>query len=245
MNRHSTTEHILESGNRRIPYRLKREERKHYRIVVLPDMGVAVYAPTQATDAQIEALLQGKKRWIVRKLELVESFIPLPKPLRYESGETIRYLGRQYRLKVDSGETIPARLKGKFLHISVPDKKDTGAARAAVEDWYKQRAEEIFKRYMAKCQEIATRHDTAPATFVLRKMAARWGSCSSKGRITLNLHLIQTPVHCIEYVIMHELCHLKHHNHSPAFYRLLTRCMPDWESRKKVLDRIALPISSP
>lgn len=240
MSPNNTTEHVLESGRRKISCRLVREERKHYRIVVAPDMKVTVSAPWQATDAQIETMLKGKKRWIVRKLDLVESFIPLPSPLRYVSGETIRYLGRQYRLKVETGERESAKLKGKYLHVSVPDKTNTDMIQTSVEEWYRQRAEETFQRYMSKCEEVATRHDIPTASFVVRKMSARWGSCSSKGRITLNLHLIQTPVHCIEYVIMHELCHLKHHNHSPSFYRLLTRCMPDWEQRKAALDRIAL-----
>lgn len=234
---------VIEFGSRRIPYRLVREERKHYRIVVAPDMQVTVSAPRQATDDQIEAMLKGKKRWIARKVDFVESFIPLPAPLRYVSGETIRYLGRQYRLRVETGERAPARLKGKFLHVAVPDKNDTSAIMRAVNKWYRERAEETFQRYMLKCEQVAERHGIPSATFVLRKMSTRWGSCSSKGKITLNLHLIQTPVHCVEYVIMHELCHLKHHNHSPAFFRLLTRCMPDWEQRKEVLDRIALPIA--
>jgi len=241
MSANKSSEHLLESGRRRIPYRLVREERKRYRIVVAPDLRVTASAPLQATDAEIEAMLKGKMRWIAHKLDLVESFIPLPSPLRYMSGETIRYLGRQYRLKVESGERAPAKLKGKFLYVCVPDKKNSGAIKATVEGWYQNRAEKTFKRYMVKCVEVASRHGIQEASFILRKMQTRWGSCSRKGRITLNTHLIQAPVHCIEYVIMHELCHLKHHNLSPAFYRLLTRCMPDWEQRKEVLDRIALP----
>ncbi|MFA7173422.1 MAG: M48 family metallopeptidase [Kiritimatiellia bacterium] len=103
-----------------------------------------------------------------------------------------------------------------------------------------QRGNEFFHKVLKKSLEITARHGIPSATLTLRKMRSRWGSCSGNGRITINTALIQAPSHCVEYVIMHELCHLKHHNHSKAFYKLLTQCMPDWQKRKTVLRHIVI-----
>jgi predicted metal-dependent hydrolase len=235
------TDRMIEFGNRQISYQLTRQSRKLIRILVAPDLTVRVSAPPRAKDEQIEHVLRQKARWIARKLDEVKDFHPLPAPKEYISGETFCYLGRQYRLRVETGEKNPAKLKGKFLTVTVPDKQDRAAVKKAVESWYKHRAEETFARYLKKSTEVVGRHGVPAAALTLRKMRTRWGSCSSKGRITINTNLIQAPVHCIEYVIMHELCHLKHHNHSKAFYKLLTQCMPDWQKRRKVLQRIVIP----
>ena len=101
-------------------------------------------------------------------------------------------------------------------------------------------AQEALARYMEKCLEVASRHGVPEPHFVIRTMLRRWGSCSPRGRITLNLSLVKAPVHCIEYVITHELCHLKYPNHSKVFYALLTRCQPDWRKRKALLDQIVV-----
>ena len=219
---------------------MHRADRKHLRIVVFPDLTVDVSAPKTINDDQIHLTVKKKAPWIVRTLEKLESYHPLPMPKRYVSGETLVYLGRQYRLKVEKDSKQPAKLIGRFLRVWVEDKNDIESVKKAVDQWYRKRAQEILGRYLEKCFAIASRHCVPEPLLKIRKMRSRWGSCSSKGRITLNLNLTLVPVHCIEYVIMHELCHLKHNNHSKAFYSLLTRCQPDWRKRKETLDQFKL-----
>ncbi len=230
----------IEIGSRKIQFSLHREERKHLRIVVSPDLKVDVFAPKSATDKHIQEGIKKKTHWIIKTFEKIESYHPLPSPRRYISGETLVYLGRQYRLKVENGTKQPAKLLGPFLRIWVEDKSDTLSIKKSMETWYRNRADDILRRYMEKCYQIAARHGILEPQMTIRSMRRRWGSCSPKGRITLNLNLVKVPVHCIEYVIMHELCHLKQHDHSKGFYSLLTRCLPDWRKRKDALNKFRL-----
>jgi predicted metal-dependent hydrolase len=232
--------HVIQFGTRQIPYRLHRADRKRLRVVVSPELTVDVFAPKTVNDERIRIAVHKKATWIARTLDKLETYHPLPTPKRYISGETFVYLGRQYRLKVEAGSKQPAKLLGRFLWIWVKDRTDTQWVKKAVDDWYRKRAHETLGRYMQKCYAIASRHGVSEPLLVIRVMRTRWGSCSPAGRITLNVKLVQVPVHCIEYVIMHELCHLKYHNHSKAFYALLTRCQPDWRKRKETLDKFRL-----
>jgi hypothetical protein len=232
--------HILKFGSRQIPYRLQRKDRKCLRVVVSPELTVDVFAPRTVNDDQIHLSVKKKAPWIARTLDKLESYHPLPAPKRYVSGETLVYLGRQYRLKVVKGSRQSAKLMGQFLQVWVEDKSDIQSVKKAVDQWYRKRARETLDRYLKKCYTVASRHGVPEPLLIIRKMRRRWGSCSSKGRITLNINLIQVPVHCIEYVIMHELCHLKHNNHAKAFYSLLIRCQPDWRKRKETLDKFRL-----
>ncbi len=230
-------------GSRRIPYRLHIADRKTLRIVVSPDLSVDVYAPAAATEPAILDALYKRAPWICRAIGYAAEFQPLPSPKKYVSGETFVYLGRQYRLRVEQGQPGPAKLQGRFLRVTVPGKADTAAVARIVRRWYVTRAHAIFAAHASACRAIAGRHGIPVATIAIRDMRTRWGSCTATGRITLNLNLVHAPVHCIDYVIMHELCHLLHHDHSAAFYRLLSRCMPDWQARRRQLAQIALPIA--
>ncbi|MBW1754367.1 MAG: M48 family metallopeptidase [Deltaproteobacteria bacterium] len=232
--------HVIEFGSRKIPYRLHRADRKRLRVVVSPELTVEVFAPRTVNDDLIHLSVKKKAPWIARTLDKLESYHPLPAPKRYVSGETVVYLGRQYRLKVVKDSKQPAKLLGRFLRVWVEDKNDTQSVKKAVDQWYRKRARATLDRYLDKCYTVALRHGVPEPLLVIRKMRRRWGSCSNRGRITLNVNLVKVPVHCIEYVIMHELCHLKHNNHSKAFYSLLTRCQPDWRKRKETLDKFRL-----
>ena len=133
------------------------------------------------------------------------------------------------------------KLVGRFLHVQVTRREEGERVRGLLEDWYRTHAKRVFAHRLEGCLE-STRSlglETVP-NLVIRKMAKRWGSCTRAGNILLNLDLVKVPVHCIDYVIVHELCHLKVHNHGREFYRLLARCLPDWEARKKRLESVVL-----
>lgn len=230
----------LDFGTRTIKYRLHIDNRKRLRIAVSPHLTVDVYAPVGFTEEEIQKKISAKAPWIAKKLDHLKSFHPLPAPKQYISGETIVYLGRQYRLKVVAGKEAPAKLIGRYLIVQTPRTKIRNKVKQAVDAWYRTRAKDLLARYLESAYEVACRHGVPEPLLSVRMMKRRWGSCTAKGRITLNTRLVQVPAHCIEYVIMHELCHLKEGNHSKAFYSLLTRCQPDWRTRKETLDRFML-----
>ncbi|MDA3925287.1 MAG: SprT family zinc-dependent metalloprotease [Kiritimatiellae bacterium] len=237
-------QHVTQFGGRCITYVLYRTDRKNVRVVVEPDLSVVVYAPFGVSAEEIELAVEKRAGWIARTLVKVDSYHPLPTPKQYISGETFVYLGRQYRLKVDKNASGTTKLVGKYLHVSAADALNYGDIQKKVDDWYREHAITVFDRYLSKCYAVASRHGVPKPILCVRNMKRRWGSCAASGRITLNLGLVLVPVHCIEYVIMHELCHLKHHNHSKAFYRLLTQCLPDWPKRKEVLRKVIIPAYS-
>ncbi len=233
-------QHTIEFGTRKICYRLHLSDRKNLRVVVTPELMVDIFAPETATDQELNSAIKKKAPWIAKTLDKLEGYHPLPVPQQYVSGETLVYLGRQYRLKVEYGVSQPAKLIGRFLWVWVIDKTDTQNIKKSIEAWYRKRAHDVLARYTKSCYQVASRHGVPEPGMTIRHMRRRWGSCSPSGRITLNLDLIKVPVHCIEYVITHELCHLKHHNHAKSFYSLLTRCLPNWRQRKELLDKFRL-----
>jgi predicted metal-dependent hydrolase len=176
--------------------------------------------------------------WIRRQQAYFSRFLPKLPPRCYVSGETHRYLGRQYRLRVVEGPEESAKLRGKFIWVETARKADSGGVRRLVEGWYVFHAKVRFSRSLAEC--LARFHGRVGTPQLrLRRMPKRWGSWTHRGVIYLNPELILAPPSCIDYVVTHELCHLAHGHHGPAFYGLLQRVMPDWVERKERLERAA------
>jgi len=234
------THHTLNCCERTIPYQVHRGDRKTLRIVVSPELTVSVFAPKRAGTEAIQAVVEKKGPWIVRKLDELKKRHPLPQPKQYISGETHLYLGREYRLKIAKGLRSSAALDGDVLYVQVKDTKDAASVKRAIDRWYRNRACEILGSLFDEAHRLIACRGIPEASWSIRNMRRRWGSCTAAGKITLNVHLVQAPVQCIEYVIMHELCHLKHHNHSKEFYGLLTRCMPDWKERNRLLEKVII-----
>jgi predicted metal-dependent hydrolase len=126
------------------------------------------------------------------------------------------------------------------LLVSLPDPTNALAVEATVSTWYRRRAKDVFERRLDSCFMEAKRYIGTRPLLRIRRMKRRWGSCKSTNGILLNTLLVYAPARCIDYVIMHELCHLRHHNHGSKFYRLLGQLMPDWKERRKRLETVPI-----
>lgn len=219
-----------------VPVTVQFRDRMQLSISVHPDGVVTALAPVHRSIDDVAAHLRRRQSWITKQRRHFEKYQPLPAEKRYVAGETHLYLGRQYRLRINEGGAASVKLVGGFFHVTIPQKEDTRSIASAMNQWYRLHAELIFRGRLEHCLDAAASLRVPPIQLRVVSMKRRWGSCSSAGTITLNTDLVKTPLHCIEYVIMHELCHLRVHDHSPAFYRLLGRCMPDWRQRKERLE---------
>lgn len=229
------SEKKIQFGSKEIVFELEYQERKSLGITVYPNRKVRVKAPLDSKLEKIEEKLRKRAPWILKQQSYFLSFEPLTPPRKYISGESHLYLGRQYRLKIYKSPANIVKMKRGFLEVYTDDK--TKAAQL-VKDWYRKRADIKFREIAEKWIERFKKHEVEPSDFIIKWMDKRWGSCTPKGKIILNVELMKAPKRCIEYVIIHELCHLIHHNHSAAFFELQTKEMPDWMKWKERLEKI-------
>jgi predicted metal-dependent hydrolase len=211
-----------------------------FQITVHPDLRVVVDAPSGVASGKLIARVRKKAPWIFRQLRYFEQFLPREPGKRYTSGETFRYLGRQYRLKISSGQPNDVKLSGRFLHVRAANPNRTELVKRLVDDWYSRRATITYENRLKQFLDGNGHFGIRTPNIRVRKMRGRWGSCDRTNSILLNTELLKAPSYCIDYVIAHELCHLRHRDHGPKFQRLLTRMMPDWRQRKERLERVTV-----
>jgi predicted metal-dependent hydrolase len=227
----------IQFGRKRIEYRLQYSARKTLAIDVHPDLSVIVTAPAGSEDSAVEKRVKKRAAWIVQQQRFFENYLPSVPPRRYVSGESHRYLGRQYRLRISEGDRDGVKMGRGQINVVLNDTTKKERVRTLVTRWFRDRAEIVFRELFAEWTTKADRFGIRAGSFQIQKMRNRWGSCTKEGHILLNPELIVAPKTCIEYVIVHELCHLKEHNHSDGFYRLLNSVMPDWEMRRERLNQ--------
>lgn len=209
-------------------------------IKVHPNCRVVVSAPSHVIDDDVMKATAKRSRWIYQQLRQFREQQAHITPRQYISGESHYYLGKQYQLKVliQPNEKQGIKLRRGKIEISARQ-KDSQLVKKLLEEWYKARAKIVFaKRLDVVLEQTLWVKERPP--FRILTMKTQWGSCSPKGLLTLNPYLVKAPTLCIDYVILHELCHIAEHNHSERFYQLLTQVMPEWEKIKTRLDSMVV-----
>ena len=225
----------IQFGSKQIDFHVEYSDRKTLGITVTPDLDVLVKAPVDCSLDKIKEKLLEKAPWIIRQQNFFLPFYPKSTERKYIGGETHLYLGRQYRLKIEQNKVESVKLKGKFIIVTTTDKL---RVKQLVNEWYLQQARKNFYTIAQSLIDKFKKYKAEPSSIVLREMPTRWGSCTPKGKIILNPELIKAPKGCIEYVIIHELCHLVHYDHTQKFIDLQIKEMPDWEKWKSKLEKL-------
>ena len=206
---------------------------KHINLKVKPSGEVILTAPTHSDERDIAYVLKKRAEWIDKKIAFFEAHRDSVKK-EYVSGENVRYLGRNYRLKVIESQEEDMKLQRGYVQVFVKRRDNLERKKKLLKQWYMQKARHHFYKAIEKYQPLVQKEIDR---ICIREMKTRWGSCNpSKGYINLNLKLIEKPTECIEYVVFHELAHLIHPDHSLRFYDYLDLYMPDWRRRKERLE---------
>lgn len=225
----------IQFGSKKIDFHLEYSGRKTLGISVNPEMEVIVKAPAGASLEKIKTIIRKKAPWIIKQQSFFLAFHPKTPTRRFVSGETHLYMGRQYKLKIIRGKKNDVHFKAREIQIHI---KPNGLAKNVLNEWYRERAKIKFAEIAEPIIQNFKKYKVEPKSIFLQEMPSRWGSCTPKGKIILNPELIKAPKACIEYVIIHELCHLVHKNHNEKFFNLQSKEMPDWEKWKNKLENL-------
>lgn len=233
---------IIRYGNRLITYSIIHSKRKTLGISVTPDKRVIVRCPLIVRREKVDAIIQKRLKWISEKLSFFESLSENIPVRRYVSGESHFYLGKQYRLKVVKSKDEEVKLIGPYIFVYTLKGNNRKVVEILLDYWYKEKALKYYNKAVKKWMPAFKKYNISEPGIVIKKMKKRWGSCNTKNKVIVNQDLIKTPSRCINYLIVHELCHLIHRDHNSEFYNLLSKKFPDWKKTKSLLDYFGVKV---
>ena len=221
-----------------IEYTLTKSKRKTVGIKITNEGEVKVSAPLRASDKAIEEIVMKKAKWIVEKLKLVKENHNQVKKKELIDGATISLLGKEYGLRVEEVLIRGASVKfdGTVFNLRVNKDLNNEGKQQFIKEvlilWMRKKAKEIFQE---RVKHYANDLKLYPKGITIKDQKTLWGSCSSKDNINFNWRLIMAPIEILDYVVVHELCHLKHRNHSKEYWDYVEAAMPDYAKRRKWL----------
>lgn len=216
---------------------INKKKVKNVTLKVKRDGTIHLTVPEVATDDYIDRVIENKKDWIENQQKHFNDNYEKPQVKEMVSGESFKYLGKNYRLKVIETPKEGVRLYRGYIEVSTKNKGNTTRKQELLKKWYMDKAKVKFNELIHEYEKIVKEEVNSIRIITMK---TRWGSCNVESRnINLNLELIKKPRYCIEYVILHELAHLKYPNHSKAFWEYMSVHMPNWKWRKDRLEKIS------
>ena len=206
---------------------------KHMYIRILPPNGeVKVSAPKSVSNEDIIRFVKSKKEWILKKQKyILENDIKAP--LKYDNGEKHYLWGKEYTLQLISNHDLKhVLINDNTLYLPIPKRSTIEKRKNILDEFYRRELKKAIPAVLDRCTKIVGR---TPQSVTVRKMK-NWGNCKQDGRITLNLNLAKKDKECLEYVMIHELCHLIEFNHGKNFKKLMDKFYPNWKEIKKRLN---------
>jgi len=231
---------VIYLDGRKVVYELDRKKVKNINLRIRHDRSVYVSANKKVTGNVIEEYLRKKSVYILSALDKYAEIAKYAdNKHNYVTGESFRYLGKDLRLVVIQGKNSVSS-DGVYLTLNVKNIKDVTLKKKLIDKWYDTQCREVSTEIISKIYQVFKKYNVTIPKLSLRNMISRWGSCQpERNKITLNKRLIETPRNTFEYVVMHEFIHFLYPNHSNNFYELLSTLMPDWKTRKSLLETTA------
>lgn len=226
---------LIERAGVTIEYSWCHSRRRTLGITVRPDKSVSVRVPLRTPLKTIRGFVVRRADWVQKVWNNLDAE-PVQSEQGYGRGSIFMYQGQALRLEFETGGCCSLQQRGQFLVLTAPEIPPEETIRRLIDGWYRKQALEIVKERSIECHRMMQATGIPLPAITIRAMKTRWGSYSYRtGRITLNLNLIKAPVSCLDYVIIHELCHIKLRHHGPDFWRLVSRHLPDYLSERRQL----------
>lgn len=210
-------------------YQITRKKIKNFILRIYPDLKIAVSAPISASDRDIEKFISSKREWIEKTLEKIKS---RQENLKVKKEKGINILGREVELRIISSDLKRIRLTENSLYIYTNESSKSFIEKILL-DWKIEKLKEILEKYLEK---YTTLLETKINYYKIKKLSSAWGIYHKRENyISFNFDLIEKEEPLIEYVVLHELCHIFHMDHQKGFWSLVEKYMPDYKERRKKL----------
>lgn len=226
----------VEWGGVTIPFSWCHSRRRTLGITIRPDRSVSVRVPMRTPLREIRAFVTGRGEWILKVWEKLAAGPPRQQQ-EYGRGALFMYRGEAYRLEFSTAPHTALFLHDRLMILTSPELPTEDTVREMIGNWYRKQALEIVNERAIECHRKMREEGIPLPPVTIRSMKTRWGSYSYRtGRITLNLNLIKAPPACLDYVIIHELCHIKVRHHGPDFWQMVSRYVPGYSALRRELN---------